>query len=183
MATPSFNKYKIAHILLGRSFTLYFETVLGMNKITSTLPSPPKNKIFFYFNDRESLVTSLLVFLIRSFIAIIKFKIYSSATTLNLTFFVNQCRNKIKNIFLNKYVHFVEFREYSVILDDRIRKISYCPAKVPRCRSPWVFTTGMENVTDYVIVQNDRKGSNDLGALFCCSLKHNMSIRYVIFFY
>ena len=44
LATLSFNRYKRAHTLLRRSYFLCFETVLGMNKITST-PSPlPKNK-------------------------------------------------------------------------------------------------------------------------------------------
>ena len=53
MATPFFNRYKIAHTLLGTSCTIYFETALGMNKIT---PKNKKNskkffKTFFYFND------------------------------------------------------------------------------------------------------------------------------------
>ena len=45
LATSSFNKYKIAHTLLGGSCTLCFETVLGINKITLT-PSPPQRKNF-----------------------------------------------------------------------------------------------------------------------------------------
>ena len=49
LATPSFNRCKIAHTLLGRSCTLCFETGLGMNKITSTPSPPPKKKNFFYF--------------------------------------------------------------------------------------------------------------------------------------
>ena len=51
LATPFLNRCKIAHTLLGRSFALCFETVLGMNKITPT-PSPPLKEIskkFFYF--------------------------------------------------------------------------------------------------------------------------------------
>ena len=49
LANPSFNRYKIAHTLLGRSCTLYFETVLGMNKIT------PKNKKKFPKNFSKNL--------------------------------------------------------------------------------------------------------------------------------
>ena len=55
LATFFLNRCKIAHTLLGRSCTLCFETVLGMNKITHTLSPPPKKiskqffKIFFYF--------------------------------------------------------------------------------------------------------------------------------------
>ena len=36
LATLSFDRNKIAHTLLGRSCILYFETFLGMNKITPT---------------------------------------------------------------------------------------------------------------------------------------------------
>ena len=56
LATLTFDMYKIAHTLLGRSCILYFETVLGMNKITPT-PSPlNKNikifqQIFFICNN------------------------------------------------------------------------------------------------------------------------------------
>ena len=50
LATLSFNKYKKAHTLLGRSYILCFETVLGMNKITPTPFSPPKNKKVFRKN-------------------------------------------------------------------------------------------------------------------------------------
>ena len=47
LATFILNRCKIAHTLLGRSCTLCFETVLGMNKTT---PTPPQiYKIFFYF--------------------------------------------------------------------------------------------------------------------------------------
>ena len=54
LTTPSFNMYKIAHTSLGRSCILYFETVLGMNKITPIPSPPPKTKkvfqkIFFYY--------------------------------------------------------------------------------------------------------------------------------------
>ena len=48
LATPSFNRYKIAHTLLRRSCTLCFETVLGTNKITATPSPPPKNKKIFF---------------------------------------------------------------------------------------------------------------------------------------
>ena len=53
MTTPSFNMYKIAHTSLGRSCILYFETVLGMNKITPIPSPPPKIKKVpkFFFND------------------------------------------------------------------------------------------------------------------------------------
>ena len=55
LATLSFNMYKIAHTLLWKNCILCFETVLGMNKITPTPSSPPKNKIiskfFYYFNE------------------------------------------------------------------------------------------------------------------------------------
>ena len=57
LATFSFNRYKIAHTLLGRSCTFYFETVLGNNKITPIPSPPPKKKLFkgvglatLYFN-------------------------------------------------------------------------------------------------------------------------------------
>ena len=52
LATLSFDRCKIAHTLLGRSCTLCFETIIGMNKVTPTPSSPPKNKIskkFFNF--------------------------------------------------------------------------------------------------------------------------------------
>ena len=53
--THSFNRYKIAHTLLWRNCTLYFETVLGMNKITPIVFPPLKNKKnfqkIFYFNN------------------------------------------------------------------------------------------------------------------------------------
>ena len=48
LATLSFDRYKIAQTLQGRSCILCFETILGMNKIA------PKNKIskkFFLFSD------------------------------------------------------------------------------------------------------------------------------------
>ena len=56
MATSSFNRCKIAHTLLGRSCTLCFETVIGMNKIIPTPSTPPKQKFpknfsKFFFND------------------------------------------------------------------------------------------------------------------------------------
>ena len=42
--TLSFNRYKMAQSLLGRSCILCFETVLGMNKSTSTpIPTQKKN--------------------------------------------------------------------------------------------------------------------------------------------
>ena len=47
LATLSFDRYKIAQTLQGRSCILCFETVLGMNKITPTtslLPTPPSPK-------------------------------------------------------------------------------------------------------------------------------------------
>ena len=44
LATLSFNRYKVAHNLLGRSCILCFETVLKMNKITFTPTATPKNK-------------------------------------------------------------------------------------------------------------------------------------------
>ena len=50
LATLSFNRYKIAHTLLGRSCILRFETVLGMNKITPTAFPPPKNTKVFQKN-------------------------------------------------------------------------------------------------------------------------------------
>ena len=50
LATLSFNRYKIAHTLLGRSCILCFETVLGMNKIIPTPFPPPKNKKVFQKN-------------------------------------------------------------------------------------------------------------------------------------
>ena len=40
LATLSFNRYKTAQSVLGKSCILCFETVLGMKKITSN-PSPP----------------------------------------------------------------------------------------------------------------------------------------------
>ena len=53
VGTPSFNRCKIAHTLLGRSCTLCFEIVLGMNKITPTPSLPqkkfPKNFILIIF--------------------------------------------------------------------------------------------------------------------------------------
>ena len=57
MATPYFNRCKIAHTLLGRSCTLCFETVLGMNRIIPTPPHPLKihSKIFFYFDILKNL--------------------------------------------------------------------------------------------------------------------------------
>ena len=59
LATLSFDRYKIAQTLLGRSCILCFETVHGMTKNTPT-PSPPLSnpqklkkylKTFFYIND------------------------------------------------------------------------------------------------------------------------------------
>ena len=53
LATLSFDRYKIAQTLQGRSCLLCFETVLGMNKITPIPFPPPKNKkVFqnFFFN-------------------------------------------------------------------------------------------------------------------------------------
>ena len=55
LATLSLNRYKMAHTLLGRSCVLFFETVLGMNKITPTPFPPPliphklKNFSTFFF--------------------------------------------------------------------------------------------------------------------------------------
>ena len=54
LATLSFDRYKIAQTLQGRSCLLCFETVLGMNKITPTTSPPPTNKKVFqknFFNE------------------------------------------------------------------------------------------------------------------------------------
>ena len=44
LAILSFDRYKIAQTLQGKSCILCFETVLEMNKITPTPSQPPKNK-------------------------------------------------------------------------------------------------------------------------------------------
>ena len=52
LATLSFDRYKIAQTLQGRSCILCFETVLGMNKITPTTSpplTPPQIKKFPIF--------------------------------------------------------------------------------------------------------------------------------------
>ena len=50
--TLSFNRYKMAQSLLGRSCILCFETVLGMNKSTST-PIPTQKKTKYLFLDAK----------------------------------------------------------------------------------------------------------------------------------
>ena len=47
LATLSFDRYKIAQTLQGRSCTLCFETVIGMNKITPPQPLKKISKKFF----------------------------------------------------------------------------------------------------------------------------------------